>query len=120
MWRRTCGLFLLMVHGLATTGCTVWTRTPVTTLAEPMPSRVKVWVHDTAFVVHDPVVHNDSLRGWERSGERRGVEFAWPAAQIDSLRTRQVTASGTILVGLIGAITLLTIIAGLAAAGSED
>jgi hypothetical protein len=120
VYPRALAATLVAGHLITSTGCTVWTRTPVTALAEPLPAKMKVWVHDSAYVVHDPVIRNDSLLGWERSGEDKGAEFAWPMGQVDSLRSRKVTASGTILLGVIGAISVLTLIAGAAAAGQGD
>jgi len=89
-------------------------------LAEPLPGRVKVWVADSAYEVHHPVVRGDSMLGWERSGEIKGDRLAWPTAAVDSLRTRQVTTSGTILLGVAVGLGLLILIAGAAQAGTAD
>lgn len=112
--------FLLAVQVLLASGCTTWARTPVTTLAEPLPSKVKVWASDSAHILHDPEVRNDSLLGWERSGDRNGRRLVWPTSRVDSLQTRQVTTGGTILLGVGVALGLVVLFGGLAQAGTAD
>lgn len=99
--RRSFAYVLLASYWLTTTGCTVWTRTPVTALAQPLPWEVLVWVHDTSYVVHEPTIRGDSLVGIRGSGKNKGFQIEFPVAAVDSLRTRQVTVGGTFL-ALVG------------------
>jgi hypothetical protein len=119
-WRQQISFLLLALQLVYSTGCTAWAQTPVTTLAEPLPNKVKMWVGDSAYILHDPVVRNDSLLGWERSGDVKGSSLAWPTSRVDSLQTRQITTGGTILLGVGVALGLLILIGGLAQAGTAD
>lgn len=119
-WRQQISFLLLALQLALSTGCTAWAQTPVTAFAEPLPNKVKVWVSDSAYIVHDPVVRNDSLWGWEQSGEVKGANLVWPTSRVDSLQTRQVTPSGTIILGVGVALGLLILIGGLAQAGTAD
>jgi hypothetical protein len=103
--RRGFAGALLASYSIAASGCTDWFRVPGGPLPAEPPKDAQVWVADSAFVVRNAVVRNDSLLGTVRpvKGDTVGASVGWRVGDVDSVRVRQVSASRSIL-AVFGAI----------------
>jgi hypothetical protein len=74
-----------------------------------LPDKVKVWIGDSAFMVHGPIVASDSLSGsWRRVGTglwqaEKGERFARtvPLQGIRKLETYRISAVG-VAISVVG------------------
>ena len=96
---RGVSVLLLAIQVVTTTGCTTWSRVSAPGLPNPAPQQVQAWAHDSATILKEPTLQNDSLTGMTAGaqGEGKGGHLAMPVAGVDSIRVKTFSATRTVL-----------------------